>query len=77
MPTLECPLVATASFAYMRFHGTTQKYGSNYTDRMLAGWTKRLKILSRGLDDVYVYFNNDLGGHAPRNAERLEEMLND
>ena len=61
----------------MRFHGTNKKYAGNYTDTMLADWAKRLKTLSRGLDDVYVYFNNDLGGHAVRNAQRLEEMLND
>jgi len=77
MPKLDCPLAATASFVYMRFHGTTQKYGGNYTDAMLKDWAKRLKALSRDLDDVYVYFNNDIGGHAPRNAKRLEELLED
>jgi uncharacterized protein YecE (DUF72 family) len=77
MPGFECPLAATANFGYMRFHGTNTKYAGNYSDSMLAGWTKRLKTLARGLDDVYVYFNNDLGGHAVRNAKLLEEMLND
>jgi uncharacterized protein YecE (DUF72 family) len=26
--------------------------------------------------DVYAYFNNDVGGHAPRNALTLRRMLN-
>jgi uncharacterized protein YecE (DUF72 family) len=25
--------------------------------------------------DVYAYFNNDVGGHAPRDAVRLRERL--
>ncbi|MDX1691157.1 MAG: DUF72 domain-containing protein [Acidimicrobiia bacterium] len=25
--------------------------------------------------DVYVYFDNDVGGHAPRDARRLREVL--
>ena len=75
MPKLDCPVVATASFAYMRFHGTTQKYGGNYTDEMLRDWAKRLKAIARDVDDVYVYFNNDIGGHAPRNAKTLRELL--
>jgi uncharacterized protein YecE (DUF72 family) len=44
---------------------------------MLAGWAKRLKALSRDVDDVYVYFNNDGHGYAVKNALRLREMLND
>lgn len=27
--------------------------------------------------DVYVYFNNDNGGHAPRNAQRLRELVDE
>jgi uncharacterized protein YecE (DUF72 family) len=25
--------------------------------------------------DVFVYFNNDTGGHAPRDAVRIREMM--
>jgi uncharacterized protein YecE (DUF72 family) len=25
---------------------------------------------------VFAYFNNDIGGHAPRDAVRLREMIN-
>ena len=28
-----------------------------------------------GRRDVYAYFDNDLGGHAPRDAARLVELL--
>ena len=75
MPGLECPLVATASFVYVRFHGTGRKYDGNYTEEMLQDWAGRLQELSRGLDDVWVYFNNDAHGYAVHNALRLRQLL--
>lgn len=33
------------------------------------------KTAPRTERDVYVYFNNDMGGHAPRDAMRLREMI--
>jgi len=32
MPSISCPLVATADFAYVRFHGSTGLYFSCYSD---------------------------------------------
>ena len=65
----------TADFVYVRRHGIAPRYHGAYTDRMLradaariAGW------LDTGLD-VYVYFNNDGGGAAVRDALRLRAML--
>jgi uncharacterized protein YecE (DUF72 family) len=75
MPDLECPLAATAPFAYVRFHGSEALYASNYTDEMLAGWAARLRGLAAGLTDVYIYFNNDAWGYAVSNARTLAEML--
>jgi uncharacterized protein YecE (DUF72 family) len=31
--------------------------------------------LRRGGKDCYVYFNNDSGGHAPRDAVRLLDLV--
>lgn len=75
MVDLECPLAATAPFAYLRFHGSEALYASNYTDEMLAGWAARLRGLAAGLTDVYIYFNNDAWGYAVSNARTLAEML--
>jgi uncharacterized protein YecE (DUF72 family) len=75
MPRMECPLRATAPFAYVRFHGATRRYGGNYSDAELAAWAERLQKLGDGLEAVYVYFNNDIGGHAPRNARTLRDLL--
>jgi uncharacterized protein YecE (DUF72 family) len=74
-PRLECPLVATASFAYVRFHGSGVRNGGNYSDRLLEDWAKRLRRLAEDVDNAYVYFNNDPFGHAVRNAMTIADML--
>jgi uncharacterized protein YecE (DUF72 family) len=74
-PDLECPMVATAPFAYVRFHGTQARYSGNYTDAMLDSWAGRLKGLAKGLTDIYIYFNNDASGYAVSNAKTLAGML--
>jgi uncharacterized protein YecE (DUF72 family) len=75
-PKLKSPLVATASFAYVRFHGSAAAHGGNYGDKALRRWAERLQELAKGLNDVYVYFNNDAFGHAVNNALTLRRMLN-
>ena len=64
----------TASFAYVRLHGSTQLYTSRYTDEELAAWARRLRDWAFDAD-VFVYFDNDAQGHAPHDAVRLGAML--
>ena len=71
MPGLTGPLVATADFAYFRFHGKGDLYSGNYPDSDLAEWANKIKKISGGLKTIYVYFNNDAGGNAVRNARTL------
>ncbi|HEU4760201.1 MAG TPA: DUF72 domain-containing protein [Dehalococcoidia bacterium] len=75
MVGFECPLAATAPYAYLRFHGSEARYASNYTDGMLEGWAARLNHLGREVDQVFVYFNNDAWAFAVANAARLAELL--
>lgn len=75
MVGMDCPLTATTSFAYMRFHGSEALYASNYTDQMLAKWARQLRGLAEGLEEIWIYFNNDAYGFAVANARRLAEML--
>jgi len=75
MPGLACPLVATADYAYVRFHGSQAVYSSCYTDEELAGWAARIKELGRGLGAIYVYFNNDAQAFAVQNAITLMDEL--
>jgi uncharacterized protein YecE (DUF72 family) len=68
------PVVATAPFAYVRFHGPSASYASSYSDDALARWMRELQGLE-GVETVYAYFNNDIGGHAPRDALRMRAMV--
>jgi uncharacterized protein YecE (DUF72 family) len=61
-------------FVYVRFHGV-ERYGGAYDDDSLDDWSDWLtKRATNGLD-VYAYFNNDVGGHAPRDAFRLRQRV--
>ncbi len=62
-------------FIYVRFHHGTEKYGGRYEDDRLDDWAEWLAARSRDGLDVFAYFNNDVGGHAPRDALRLRERL--
>jgi uncharacterized protein YecE (DUF72 family) len=64
-------------FVYVRFHGTTGKYGGGYSDHRLEGWAEWLQAQRGAGTDVYAYFNNDVGGHAPRNALTLRRLMGD
>ncbi|UCH42853.1 MAG: DUF72 domain-containing protein [Dehalococcoidales bacterium] len=75
MPGVSCPLVATAGFAYIRFHGSEELYAGCYSDGELSGWAESLKELADGLEAVYVYFNNDAEAFAIRNAVTLRGLL--
>ncbi|GAH65478.1 unnamed protein product, partial [marine sediment metagenome] len=75
MPSLTCPVVTTADFAYVRFHGSTGLYWSCYSDEELADWAKRLANLAVNLKAVYIYFNNDAEAFAVRNAITLRTYL--
>ncbi len=75
MPSLSCPLAATADFAYIRFHGSSGLYFSCYSDEELADWAKKLANLATDLKAVYIYFNNDAEAFAVRNAITLRSYL--
>lgn len=62
-------------FVYARFHGPA-KYRGTYPDDQLADWAEWCAArIAEGIP-VYAYFNNDIGGHAPRDAIRLRELIN-
>ncbi len=74
---LPCLLKATARFVYVRLHGPDQHamYGGSYSPDDLRGWAERITEWHAQGRDVVVYFNNDLGGHAVRNARDLKDAL--
>jgi uncharacterized protein YecE (DUF72 family) len=65
----------TTDLVYIRLHGHTRKYASNYSKPALTNWATRVR---RWLDEnrgIHVYFDNDAEGAAPQNARTLLQML--
>lgn len=74
MPESRSPVLTTSNIAYVRFHGWSGTYAGSYSDSQLNGWANTLLKWEKEGIESYVYFNNDLGGHAPRNAMKLREL---
>jgi len=65
----------TAVFIYLRFHGHESLYSSDYPDPELRRYAEKIRQwLEKGYE-VWVFFNNDFGGYAIKNALRLEELV--
>ena len=65
----------TTNLVYIRLHGHTRKYASNYSKPALRKWAARIQCWLKENRAVHVYFDNDAEGAAPRNALTLLEML--
>ncbi|MGH9625627.1 MAG: DUF72 domain-containing protein, partial [Bryobacteraceae bacterium] len=65
----------TADFAYVRLHGSGDKYQGSYTDAQLRTWARHIKGWGTQLKAIYVYFDNDQAAYAAHNALRLKEMV--
>ncbi len=66
----------TAKNIYVRFHGPVELYASSYTDNMLTEFAYKFKAWIKNGHKIWVFFNNDIHGHAFRNAQRLKEIMN-
>jgi uncharacterized protein YecE (DUF72 family) len=62
---------AVGPFVYLRFHGAGQRYGGRYSDAAIETWADRIAGWAEDGRPVWAYFNNDIGGHAVVDAERL------
>lgn len=71
----EMPLAITSGFGYFRFHGPTGHYIGRYTREEMETWSSQITSATAGLQDAYVYFNNDVGGHAVWNAREMTGLL--
>ncbi len=70
------PFEVTADFAYVRLHGPAAgKYQGSYSDAQLKDWARRIAGWAKHLKAVYVYFDNDQAGYAPKNALMLKRMM--
>jgi uncharacterized protein YecE (DUF72 family) len=74
-PNLPEALVRTADDVYLRLHGPERWYRHDYVCDELNEWATRLRAC--GAKRAWVYFNNDYGGFAPKNAQSIQDMWTD
>ncbi|HSI92275.1 MAG TPA: DUF72 domain-containing protein [Jiangellaceae bacterium] len=67
----------TASWGYLRLHEGAARPWPRYGDRALHSWSRRIAETWPTGADVYVYFNNDPGGAAVRDAARFVAIARD
>ncbi len=74
---LPCVPRATTDLVYVRMHGPDPDamYAGSYPERELRRWAGLIGEWDGDGRDVWLYFNNDLGGHAVRNALTLRGLL--
>ena len=71
-PGVRATLPVTGGWGYVRFHqGRADR--PDYDRRKLRRWADRIAALDAG--EVFVYFNNDTGGAAVRDALAFRELL--
>jgi len=63
----------TSDFTYIRMHQPPSELG--YGEQALQPWAQRLLEWSSQKLDVFVYFNNDIEGHAISDAQTLLALL--
>ena len=71
--TIEVP--QTAPFIYLRRHGATALYSSNYSEEELKEEAAKIQEWLKAGNDVFLYFNNDAKGYAVLNALKVKELL--
>lgn len=64
-----------ASFVYLRRHGPGGDHAKGYDADTVRGDARRITEWAAEGRTVYVFYNNDVGAHAPRDAMRLMRSL--
>jgi uncharacterized protein YecE (DUF72 family) len=72
-----CPITEPndASFVYIRRHGPGGGYRGCYTSEQVSVDASRIRQWIVAGKDVFVYYNNDIDGHAVDNAGQLSQAL--
>ncbi len=74
-PELEIDSPLTADFVYLRRHGPTYLYSSDYSEEQIEKDAHNIKAWVTEGKDVFVYYNNDAFGFAIKNALQLKRFL--
>jgi uncharacterized protein YecE (DUF72 family) len=73
---MQIPPEITSDFTYVRLHGPhSAKYSGSYSHQQLSEWARQIEHWRGRLSAIYVYFNNDVGGWAVKNAVELRKLV--
>jgi uncharacterized protein YecE (DUF72 family) len=75
MPGSDAAPRPVGRLVYVRFHGAGARYGGSYSSQRLSAWARRIAGWAADGLPVWAYFNNDIGGHAVVDADRLRRMV--
>src|SRR5690606_31961673 len=67
--------LVTAKDIYVRFHGPDALYASSYSKGVLEEYAHKFLSWKAAGHDVWVFFNNDVDGHALTYAKQLIEII--
>ncbi|MFP4515083.1 MAG: DUF72 domain-containing protein [Parcubacteria group bacterium] len=67
--------LSSAKFSYIRLHGPYEIYASDYSNYRLNKWADLIVKKLKENKKVFVYFNNDKKGFAPKNALSLKKII--
>ncbi|MCC2547610.1 DUF72 domain-containing protein [Hymenobacter sp. BT175] len=67
-------VVANTPLVYYRLHGVPVLYTSNYSDAFLERISQEIEA-APNLRDVFVFFNNGIGGAGVADARQLQKLL--
>ncbi|WP_045689658.1 DUF72 domain-containing protein [Hymenobacter sp. AT01-02] len=73
-PDLPDEVVTNTPLLYYRFHGVPQLYHSPYSSEALHRIQEQVQS-APGLQQAYLYFNNDIGGSAIHNARQMLQLM--
>ena len=73
-PRLPETIIENNSLLYYRMHGVPELYRSLYSTEYLKEFVNKV-LTFRKTKKVFVYFNNDIGCHAIKNAQALKEII--
>ncbi|HEY1464407.1 MAG TPA: DUF72 domain-containing protein [Terriglobales bacterium] len=74
---LQWPVAFTTDFTYVRFHGPLGTYSDGYSNASLRKWARNVNQWRANLKNIFLYFNNDLQGHAIRDANTLRRLMHE
>lgn len=66
--------IKTSDKLYLRFHGYKEWYSGAYPESILDDSMQQINKIG-GIRNVFIYFNNDKGAYAPKDACKMQELF--